>query len=487
LDRRDFVKGMGAALAAPLLSSLAMENTEAKAAPAQPNVVLIICDDLGYGDIGCYGSLIRTPNLDKLAERGTRYTHFNAGHSLCSASRAALLTGRYAKRSHTANAYSPLDTVGMDLDETTIANLFHQKGYETMAIGKWHLGNTPDYLPTSRGFDHFYGVQYSVDMQPLRLIRDTTILEEDTERKTLTPRYTEEAVKFLNAASERPFFLYLAYSYPHDPVAASQNFANKSHFGPFGDAVEEIDWSVGQVMQTLESTGKLSNTIFLFTSDHGPWFQGNPGMLRGRKGSTFEGGFRVPLIVRWPGHIPAGEVQGVWASNLDVLPTLAAWCGLENPKLPLDGVDASELLTGKVRSVERPAVLYFTGLTDEPYVHCARSGPWKLRFAQTNGQNYVNDQQGHINYLLEKPELYNLDHDPAESYDVADVYPLIVENILADIERQIPTFPPEVVAAYAALKQNPASKNTPPGASPRPANFKPLSLIYVPPDRRSVD
>ena len=262
------------------------------------NVILMICDDLGYGDMGCYGSSLRTPNLDAMASGGCRFTHFNAGHPICSASRAALLTGRYGHRSGVRGAFGPHAKSGLALEESTLANLFRHQGYATKAIGKWHLGDAPEYLPTKRGFDSYYGVPYSVDMKPLPLIRDTQNLEETTDRELLTPRYTQEALDFLSGLHDKPFFLYLAYSYPHDPARASSRFHGKSGFGDFGDAVQEIDWSVGEITRSLRDKNLLNDTLMIFTSDHGPWYQGNPGNLRGRKSTTFEGGFRVPMIAR---------------------------------------------------------------------------------------------------------------------------------------------------------------------------------------------
>jgi len=463
----------------PAHNPLSTSDAPAKA----PNIIVIICDDLGYGDLGCYGSQMQTPNLDKMAAEGMRFTHFNAGHPLCSASRAALLTGRYAGRSGTKNAIMPYDTDGMSLDETTLADLFRGKGYRSMCVGKWHLGNSQEYLPTNRGFDRFYGVPYSNDMRPLPLIRDTEVLEEDTDRDLLTQRYTAEATQFLREPAETPFFLYLAYSYPHDPARSSPDFSGRSPHGDFGDAVAEIDWSVGEVMTALREAGKQSDTIVLFTSDHGPWFQGSPGLLRGRKGSTFEGGFRVPLIAWGPEYVPAGTVQEGWASNLDLLPTLAALCGLQQPPQPLDGVNVGDLLNGKATTIDRPALLYFSPLLNDQALHCARTGPFKLRIAQTDGQSYINDQSGSRNYLLPRPELYNLETDPAESYDIARQYPEVVENIMNDIEHLIATFPPAIVEAYEKLKQNHANTVTPPAAAPRPGTGAP-DWLWVPPDRR---
>lgn len=535
-DRRDFLKSFAAAALTPVLVGAA----DAEAAKPEAhrhkvtrgderpkNVVLMICDDLGYGDLGCYGSKIPTPNLDKLAAGGIRFTHMNSAHPICSASRAALLTGRYAERSHTMGAYYPSASapplpadrmlpsmeqfmaqahkgaggtatggnsihnlnMGMSLEETTLANLFHDRGYRTEAIGKWHLGDTPEYLPTARGFDSYLGVPYSDDMEPLPLIRDTQIIEPETDRDQLTPRYTEEALRFLKAGAGKPFFLYLAYSYPHDPARASARFRGKTGFGNYGDAIAEIDWSAGEVIHTLQSIGELDNTLVLFTSDHGPWYQGSPGPLRGRKGTTFEGGHRIPLIAHWPAGIAAGKVSAAWASNLDVVPTLTALCKLGASPKPLDGVDISQVLLGHEDKVERKPILYFASSTskDGSGLHCARKDQWKLRIAQAGlGEIYISDYtSGRTDFLLSRPELYNLDNDPGESYDVAHEHPDVASEIMAGIEAQMQTMPDNVQCAYQRLKRNVAQPSTPPGAAPRPHSDVPMpAMIWIPPDRR---
>ena len=451
------------------------------------NVILMICDDLGFGDLGCYGGAIATPNLDALAAGGIRFTHFNAAHPICSASRAALLTGRYAQRSHTAGAFFPHAKKGMALDETTLANLFHDSGYRTKAIGKWHLGDEPAYLPTNRGFDSFYGVPYSVDMQPLPLLRDTDALEADTDRRLLTPRYTQEAVRFLGEESAQPFFMYLAYSYPHDPARPSPAFKGKSGFGDYGDAVHEIDASVGEIVRTLKAKDLIDDTLILFTGDHGPWWQGSPANLRGRKCSTFDGGFRVPLIAHWPGEIPAGVASKAWASNLDILPTLMELCELKGTTKPLDGISMLSLLHGQQVAPPRKALLYFAPFSPgDADFHCARKGPWKARFAQLTGELYVNDYtMGHESYWLPRPELYHLERDPGESYDVAKEHPEIVAELLEDVKAQMPGMPVHVQDSFARIQKNVARVTTPAAAAPRMPSDKPLpAWAYEPPDRR---
>jgi arylsulfatase len=453
-----------------------------------PNVVFMICDDLGYGDLGCYGSNLPTPNLDRMAAEGLRCMHFNASHPICSASRAGLLTGRYGHRSNTTGAFGPHSVSGTSLDETLLSDLFHAKGYKTMAIGKWHLGDAPEYLPLNRGFDSFYGVPYSVDMKPLPLIRDREALEPDTERAELTQKYTKAAVSFIEGQSEHPFFLYLGFSYPHEPARASKSFQGKTKFWNFGDAVAEIDWSAGEIIQAIEKKGLSSDTLICFTSDHGPWYQGNPGQLRGRKASTFEGGFRVPFLAKWAGIIPRGRVVTDWCSNLDVVPTLSSLCGLEAPPKPLDGSDMSAALIGDGEVTEHKPRLYFSPMGERGFdLHCIRKREWKLRVAQgIDGEIYLNDRttQSKKSAWLAQPELYNVALDPAESYDVAKMHPEIVAELLQDIDTLMPTFPQQVIDAYTELKSRQGNVSTPPGAAPRPANIAEPSWSLGPKDHQ---
>jgi arylsulfatase len=477
MNRRDFLAMVSSGVAAgSAMSALALPETHTTTGSFRnrkrpPNVILMICDDLGYGDPGCYGSNLPTPNLDAMAAEGLRCAHYNAAHPICSASRAGLLTGRYGTRMRTTGAFGPHSSAGTSLDETLLSNLFHDQGYKTHAIGKWHLGEPPEYLPTSRGFDSFYGVPYSVDMKPLPLYRDKTVLEPDTERKELTRLYAEEATHFIEQQTNVPFFLYMAFSYPHEPARCSKQFEGKTKFGNVGDSIAEIDWTVGEVMKSLKKKGLDSDTLVMFTSDHGPWYQGSPGLLRGRKASTFEGGFRVPFFAKWPGVIGGGRVVDEWVSSLDVLPTLCTVCGLKPPSKPLDGVDkAGPLLEGKGAAEQKP-VLYFSPMGNGGKdIHCIRRHEWKLRVAQgIGGEVYLNDRStaAKKSAWLARPELYNVALDPAESYDVASLHPDIVSNLLSDLESLMQTFPPDVVEAYTMLKANVGAASTPPGASPR--------------------
>lgn len=487
-DRRAFLKSVAGSVLAPGLASAlpwqATAEQRKKTNGAHPNVLFMICDDLGFGDLGCYGSAIPTPNLDRLAAEGTRCTNHNSAHPICSASRAALLTGRYAPRSHTPGALFPLAKVAMAREEQTLANLFKDAGYSTHAVGKWHLGDEPGYLPTDRGFDTYLGVPWSDDMQPLPMLRDTGILEANTDRDELTPRYTEEALKHLEQIGDQPFFLYVAYSYPHDPARGSKAFKGRSEFGDFGDSVEEIDWSVGKLLDALDKKGKANDTIVIFTSDHGPWFQGSHGSTRGRKGSTFEGGVRVPFLIRHPERVPAATICMEWLGHLNVLPTLSAWCGLQPPRLPLDGFDASATLLHRQKAPAKP-VIYFSPAGGKDDVHCIRAGAWKMRIAQNDGEIYINDHtQGRNNFKLPKPELYHLERDPYECYDVAQKHPEVVAQLQGELSREIITFPPETQASYASLQIHAASVVTPPGAAPRILTGPQPSWAWEPDDRR---
>jgi arylsulfatase len=428
-----------------------------------PNIVFIYCDDLGYGDLGCYGSKIRTPNLDRMAAEGMRFTQFYSANPVCSPSRAALLTGRYPTRVGVPRVLVPRDTTGLPDSETTLAQMLKPRGYKTMCVGKWHLGHLPQFLPTRRGFDEYYGIPYSNDMSPRPLLHNTETIEEPAKLETLTPRYTEQALRFIERSKGAPFFLYMPHTFPHIPLAASARFRGRSPLGLYGDVIEEIDWSVGEVFGALKKHGLDNDTLVMFSSDNGPWFQGSPGRLRGRKGMTYEGGVREPFLARFPGRIPRGSVCRGVAGTVDILPTFAALTGAALPKLPRDGIDIWPLLTGQKQELEREALLYF----DNWNVQCARWRRWKLHLARYNAMAYSPAPPGgRINMFLHPPELYDLENDPDESYDVAPENPGIVEEIRGRVERLVAGFPEEVRKAYAesqALKTAPTAI----GAVPR--------------------
>ena len=455
MTRRTFVASATAALAAQ------------SPQPAQkpPNIVFILCDDLGYGDLGCYGSRIRTPNLDRMASQGVRFTNFCSADPVCSPSRAALLTGRYPTRVGVPRVLFPQDAGGLNLDETTLAQALKTRAYRTMCIGKWHLGRPAAYLPTSRGFDAYFGIPYSNDMSPRVLMRDAAVVEPQADLATLTGRYTEEARRFIAGAKNESFFLYFPHTFPHIPLAASPRFRGKSAEGLYGDVVEEIDWSVGEVLATLRENGLERNTLVMFSSDNGPWYQGSPGKLRGRKNTTYEGGVREPFLALWPGALPAGRVVDGLASMMDVFPTVARLCGAPLPAKPLDGIDIWPLLHGGQDSIERPPLLYF----DNWDLQCARWMNWKLHLARHNTAAYTPDPPGgRHSFLLPKPELYNLATDPDESYDVAAENPRLVEQIRQKIDALLAGFPEPVQRAWAEARARPVDPNTPTGAYPHP-------------------
>jgi len=439
LNRRDFLAATtGAALC-----------RAASAATRPTNVVIIFCDDLGYGDLGCYGSPIPTPHLDRMAAEGTRFTHFYSANPVCSPSRAALMTGRYPTRVGVPRVLNPKDTTGLPDSETTMAQMLQARNYKTMCIGKWHLGHLPQYLPTNRGFDEYFGIPYSNDMEPPVLLHNTQVVEPRATLETLTPRYTEHALRFIQQSQGSPFFLYFAHTYPHIPLAASPRFRGKSKQGLFGDVIQEIDWSVGEVLAALRKHGLDQSTLVLFSSDNGPWFQGSPGRLRGRKGSTYDGGVREPFIARLPGRIPKGRVCHGLGSMMDLLPTVARLCDVPLPKNPPDGIDIWPLLAGQKPELEREALLYFDNIN----VQCARWKQWKLHIARYNTFAYSPAPVGgRPNLPLRHPELYDLLNDPDESYDVAPEHPDVVQEIQARIDRLMEGFPEQIRKAYAETR-----------------------------------
>ncbi|MFN0171807.1 MAG: sulfatase [Bryobacteraceae bacterium] len=404
----------------------------------RPNIVMIVADDLGYGDLGCYGSRIRTPNLDRLASDGMRFTDFYSASSVCSPSRAALLTGRYPVRTGMVGVLQAADRTGLPDSETTVARMLRMSGYRSACIGKWHLGSRPEFLPTRRGFDEYFGVPYSNDMWPLTLMRNLETVEELPDSDQLTQRYTEEAVGFINRSKAQPFFLYLAPHEPHIPIRVSSRFRNTSHLGLYGDAVEELDWSAGEILAALSSNDVAADTLVLFLSDNGPWYQGSRGGLKGNKGESFEGGFRVPFLARLPGRIPPGHVCSAVTSTMDILPTLAQLCGADLPDAVVDGLDISDVLFGINEEVERGPLLYFDGYE----IQCSRQGKWKMHFSRYSRLPWSSD--GPRVNLPVTPELYDLELDPAESYDCAGANPFITSQMRVRVEQMVRSFPPEV-------------------------------------------
>jgi len=458
VTRREALVGLAATAA------LAARGQVVHGEAARPNVVFILCDDLGFGDLEVYGSKISTPNLNRMAAEGVRFTNWDAADPVCSPSRAALLTGRYPARVGVPKVLFPTDKDGLHLDEVTLANVLKDQGYRTMCVGKWHLGRPEAYLPMSRGFDEYFGIPYSNDMTPRVLMHNTEVVEQPAKLETLTERYTGEAVKFVKSAAEqkKPFFLYMPHTFPHVPLAAGERFRGKSSQGLYGDVVEEIDWSVGEVLRAVKEAGVEGNTLVMFSSDNGPWWQGSPGKLRGRKNTTYEGGVREPCIARWPGRIPQGRVVETLCSMMDVFPTVTKLCGGKLPEKPLDGLDIWPVLTGAKTAMERAPLLYF----NEWELQCARWGDWKLHVARFNTAAYVPAPVGGVhNFVLPHPELYNLASDPDESYDTAASHPEIVQKMLAQIEEMMKTFPAEARDAWAAAKAR-KTNDTPAGGWP---------------------
>ncbi len=418
----------------------------ARAQDRPPNIVLILADDLGYGDIGCYGSRIKTPNIDQLAKEGSRIQQFYAASAVCSPSRAGLLTGRYPVRVGVPNVMFPWDTKGLSSAETSIAGMLRNVGYQTALIGKWHLGGKPGFQPNDNGFDEFYGLLYSHDMYPLRVLHNRDVAVDPVDLSTLTKQFTDQATSYIRSRTpDVPFFLYMAHTAPHIPLWPGKQFRRKSRLGLYGDTVMEMDWSVGEIMRALEESGFEDNTLVIFTSDNGPWYQGSAAPLRGRKGETYDGGLREPFIARWPGRIPADRICPGMATMLDILPTLANICSAPLPEKPLDGIDITTMLTGDADQIDHGLFLYF----DLWQLQCARYGNWKLHISRYNSPPWIPPPpEGRLNLPLPKPELYDLDADPEEGYDVSSDNPDIVADIMARVNDALYGMPDQVRSAW---------------------------------------
>ncbi len=430
----------------------------------KPNFIVIFCDDLGYGDLGCFGHpSIRTPNLDRMAAEGQKWTNFYVGASVCTPSRAALLTGRLPNRSGMMSAERrvlfPNSKGGLPASETTIAELLKTVGYATAAVGKWHLGHLPQFLPTAHGFDTYWGIPYSNDMDGQKgfpnyqktgrkdahyvapiaqydvpILHDTEVIERPANQHTLTQRYTDKAIAFIKENRDRPFFVYLAHNLPHIPLYAGERHVGKSRRGIFGDVIEEIDAGVGQILDTLRDLDLAEDTLVVFTSDNGPWLPfhthgGSGGLLRHGKGTTFEGGMREPTIFWWPGQVKPG-VQMEMGATMDLLPTFCALSGAVAPTdRILDGYNLAPLLQGKTRTSPRDRVFYWR----EEKLYAVRVGPWKAHFITEGCYGDGPDRQEH-----DTPELYHLEHDPSEKYNIAAHHPEVIEKLrqIAETHRQ---------------------------------------------------
>ncbi len=397
-----------------------------------PNFIVIVADDLGYGDLSSFGAThISTPHIDQLGASGLRFTQFYAAASVCTPSRAGLLTGRQASRMGMEHVFMHDSHDGLPLSEITIAEQLKQADYSTALVGKWHLGHLDRYMPWNQGFDEFYGVAFSNDMPNLFFYENQEILYEEIDQRFLTQRYTKRALDFIERNARQPFFLYLAHSMPHVPVYASPKFEGTSRAGIYGDAVQELDWSTGKIVDHLAKLRILDNTVIVFTSDNGPWramgsHAGSAGPLRDGKGSAFEGGQRVPTVMHWPsGIVQAREVNHI-ASLLDLMPTFSALAGVPLPKgVAIDGRDISPLITSG--STETPEEFFYQGFfTYELAAY--REGNWKLKLPRTGYPRFIEpilklDAYGHG--LM----LFNLDEDPGEQKNLADQYPERVEQM----------------------------------------------------------
>jgi len=433
-----------------------------------PNVVIIFIDDQGYGDIAPNGAIdYQTPNIDRLAAEGMRFTNFYAAQAVCSASRAGLLTGCYPNRIGISGALMPWAKIGISDKEMTIAQLLKQKGYATGMVGKWHLGHLKPFLPLQHGFDDYLGLPYSNDMWPVDF--DGTPVTKDSpkpwkakypplpvidgnekvmEIKTLddqgklTTMYTERAVQFIEKHHDEPFFLYFAHSMVHVPLGVSDKFKGKSKQGLFGDVMMEVDWSVGEVMKALDKYGLRDNTLVIYTSDNGPWLNfgnhaGSTGGLREGKGTSWEGGQREPCIMRWPGVIPEGTICNKLSSTIDILPTLAAITGARLPDHKIDGVNILPLMKGEKDANPRDVFYYYYQRNS---LEAVRKGHWKLVLPHAY-RSYVGVPPGHDGFPGPYAHdstglaLYNLRRDPGERYNVIEQHPGVVKEIMAEVEK----------------------------------------------------
>src|SRR5690606_18159073 len=439
--------------------SLATHPAVAQPKPNTPNIVLILLDDMGNGDLSSLGALqYKTPNLDQLANEGLRFTNYLSPQAVCSASRAGLLTGCYPNRIGFYGALFPNSKLGINKDELTIAELVRQKGYRTAIFGKWHLGDLQEFLPLQHGFDEYYGLPYSNDMwpvdyegkpatdqrkerfPPLHLINGNTPAEPVatlSDQALLTKKYTEKAITFINQNKARPFFLYLPHSMPHVPIAASPDFKGKSEQGAYGDVMMEIDWSVGQIVEALRTNGIEENTLIIFTSDNGPWLNfgnhaGSSGGLREGKGTTFEGGHRVPLIMRWKNTIEPGGICNSLISGIDMLPTIAALVNADLPKHKIDGVSFVPVIKGNLDATPRKYFYYYYRRNN---LEAVRMDHWKLVLSHP-GRTYKGFDPGKDGFpgkvnenAAITPALYDLRRDPAEQYDVMADFPDIAREL----------------------------------------------------------
>lgn len=446
ISRRKFLRD-----ASIISSSLAAPNFLSCKADKKPNIIIVFCDDLGYGDLGTFGHpSIRTPNLDKLAAEGQKWTNFYAAASVCTPSRAGILTGRLPIRSGMCSdkrrVLFPDSAGGLPETEITIAAALKKVGYKNACIGKWHLGHLNKYLPTNHGFDYYFGIPYSNDMDAIKgttrkeqmdprteyfnvpLMRNEKIIERPADQNSITKRYTEEAVKYIRQNKDQPFFIYLAHNLPHIPLFASSNFKNSSKRGLYGDVIEEIDFGVGEIIKTLKETKLDKNTLVIFTSDNGPWLAynqhgGSAGLLRNGKGTTWEGGMREPTIFWYPAKIKPAVITGM-GSTLDLFSTV---CNLAGAEVPADRImDSFNLLPTLFEGKPSPRNLFFYYRGTE--IFAVRKGDYKAHLITEGAYTKNNNKTVH-----NPPLLYHIQNDPSEKYNISDQHPEIIEDILKDL------------------------------------------------------
>lgn len=436
----------GFVLALMVVMLTAPRMAAAQPPPSKPNIIVFFCDNLGYNDITPYGSkLHRTPNLERLASEGRKFTHFYVAANICTPSRAALMTSSYSRRVnlyHSTNPGAPVlqpgDPIGLNPAEVTIAEVLKTAGYSTMLIGKWHLGDQPLFLPTRQGFDQYWGVPYSDDMDarpekpwpPLPLMRGETVIEAPVDRNELTRRETEEAIRFISEKRDQPFFLLLSHAMPGSTRApfSSSAFRGKSRNGPFGDSVEELDWSAGEILGTLRRLKLEENTLVIWTADNSATRrdppQGSNAPLTGYMGTPTEGGMRVPCIVRWPGRVPAGTVCDELATSMDLMPTFARLSGVKPPQdRILDGKDIWPLFAGQAGAVTPHEAFFYYQFEQ---LQAVRSGPWKLFLPLERQRTTIATPPKIVN---SPARLYDVVKDPAESTDVAAQNPDVVARL----------------------------------------------------------
>lgn len=454
LSNRFFLVASIAGIGVPLLNSCSPLQQE------KPNVLIILTDDMGYGEISCYNSdQIKTPNIDKLAKKGVRFTNFYVPTPYCAPSRATLLTGRFPLRHGMVQNPAPdagINDAGIGANEITLGHVFKDAGYRTKCIGKWHLGHKPEYFPVKHGFDEYYGILYSNDMRPVQIIENMDTVEYPVDQSLLTQKYTNKAIEFITTNKDKPFFLHLCHAMPHKPLAASSRFYTpETPNDLYADVIRELDWSVGEIMNTLKSLKILDNTIVIFMSDNGPWYGGNAGGLKGMKATNWEGGIRVPFIISYPEVLPVNSEVEVPCWSPDIFPTLLSLTKVSaNSPNTLDGVDITEIIKGK-QVTHKPVFSMHNS-----QIMSVRKGDWKL-FVHNPGYfkpvdlSVWHDPRGPDGKTIIAPaeqanpshypgiiptktendiQLYNLKNDPTESNDLVNKNPEKVDELLQELK-----------------------------------------------------